>query len=301
MLLCSIIPETGKTGLPEKHLNSEVSMRPDISELEKRAASIRRRIIKLTGIKGVGHTGGSLSMVEIMTALYFHHMRVDPANTNWLARDRFILSKGHATPGYYSVLAERGFFSEEDLFSEYDEIDSRFQGHPDMHKTPGVDISSGSLGQGLSVGIGMALGIVRRGLDSKVYVVMGDGEIQEGQVWEALLYAGLHKVPNLIAIIDNNHLQLTARTGDIMDMNPIAEKIVGMGWRIFNCDGHDLEKLVNVIEEAKEHSSAGPCLIVAETIKGKGVSFIENRVEWHSRACNTAEMQAALKELEAKQ
>ncbi len=275
-------------------------MRTEISELEKRAVSIRRRIIKLTGMKGVGHTGGSLSMVEIMTALYFHHMRVDPSNPSWLERDRFVLSKGHATPGYYSVLAERGFFHEEELFSEYDEIDSRFQGHPDMHKTPGVDMSSGSLGQGLSVGIGMALGIARRGMKSKVYVLMGDGEIQEGQVWEALLYAGLQKVPNLIAIIDNNRLQLTAATGSIMDMTPIAEKAACMGWRVWNCDGHNLEQLVDTIEAAKERSAEGPCLIVADTIKGKGVSFIENRVEWHSRACNKAEMQAALKELETK-
>jgi transketolase len=268
------------------------------TELEALAKSIRRRIIKLTGTKGVGHTGGSLSMVEILTVLYFHAMRVDPYRPDWPERDRFILSKGHTTPGYYSALAERGFFREELLMAEYDEINSRFQGHPDMTKTPGVDMSTGSLGQGLSVGIGAALGAVKRGWPTTIFVLLGDGEMQEGQVWEAISYAGYHKVPRLVAILDNNGLQLTAPTSNVLDMTPASAKVAAFGWKTLECDGHDVSALVRTIDDAKTASTVGPVFVTANTVKGKGVSFIENKVEWHSKAPSKDEMLSALAELE---
>lgn len=271
---------------------------PDLHALRAHALSIRRRIVTLTGTKGMGHTGGSLSLVDICTALYFHAMNVDPARPDWPERDRFILSKGHATPGYYSVLAERGFFAEADLLAEYDEINGRFQGHPDRNKTPGVDMSTGSLGQGLSIGIGLALGAKRRGWPSLAYVLLGDGEMQEGQVWEAILFAGARRVPGLVAIVDNNGLQLTAPTPAILDGGPLGAKVAAFGWRVLECDGHDLAALVATLDEAKALAAAGPVFINARTIKGKGVSFIENRVEWHSKAPSREEMQRALKELE---
>jgi len=272
-------------------------MPPEIETLQKHALSIRRRIIRLTGTKGVGHTGGSLSIVEILTALYFDAMLVDPVNPGWEERDRFVLSKGHATPGYYSALAERGFFPEADLLADYDEINSRFQGHPDMTKTPGVDMSTGSLGQGLSAAIGIALGAAARNLPIRAFVLLGDGEMQEGQVWEAIMYAGAHRVRNLVAIVDNNRLQLTAPTAAITDLSPLGAKVEPFGWRTRECDGHDLAALTDVLRWAREEAASGPVLVVAATVKGKGVSFIENRVEWHSKACNPAEMEAALREL----
>jgi transketolase len=273
-------------------------MTDPVSDLDARAKSIRRRIITLTGTKGVGHTGGSLSMVEVLTVLYFRVMDVDPEKPRAETRDRFILSKGHATPGYYSALAERGFFPEAWLLDEYDELGGRFQGHPDMNKTPGVDMSTGSLGQGLSVGIGMALGTERRGLPSSVFVLMGDGEMQEGQVWEAILFAGLRKVPRLVAIVDNNGLQLTAPTPSILPLSPIREKVAAFGWNVMDCDGHDVRALSETLAEAKRQSAAGPVFVEARTVKGKGISFIEDRVEWHSKAPSKDEMARALKELE---
>jgi transketolase len=237
-------------------------------------------------------------MVEILTTLYFHAMRVDPARPDWPERDRFILSKGHATPGYYSVLAEAGFFPEAQLLVEYDECGGQFQGHPDMTKTPGVDMSTGSLGQGLSVGIGVALGAARRGWPTTTYVLMGDGEMQEGQVWEAIMLAGARRVPRLIAIVDNNRLQLTAPTPTIIDLNPIAPKVAAFGWHTLECNGHDLAELLATLDEAQTLAAAGPVFIVANTVKGKGVSFIENRVEWHSKAPSPDEMARALRELE---
>lgn len=273
----------------------------DIESLQGHALSIRRRIIRLTGTKGVGHTGGSLSIVEILTALYFDAMRVDPKNPRWEERDRFVLSKGHATPGYYSALAEVGFFNEADLLADYDEIDSRFQGHPDMTKTPGVDMSTGSLGQGLSAGIGIALGAMAQKLPVRAFVLLGDGEMQEGQVWEAIMYAGAHRVKHLVAIVDNNRLQLTAPTASITDLTPIGAKVEPFGWKTRECDGHNLADLTAALRWAREAAGDGPVMVVANTVKGKGVSFIENRVEWHSKACNQAEMAAALRELAEKE
>lgn len=271
---------------------------PDMNALRERAGNIRRRIVRLTGTKGVGHTGGSMSMADIMAVLYFHTLRVDPAAPGDPRRDRFILSKGHVTPGYYSTLCERGYFPEAALFEEYDEINGHFQGHPDMNKTPGVDMSTGSLGQGLSVGVGMALGLHRHGYDSRVFVMMGDGEMQEGQIWEAILYAGARKVRNLVAIVDNNALQLTAPTEQIVGMRNLAGRVAGFGWTTLECDGHDVEALVSTLDRGCEVAADGPVLIVANTVKGKGVSFMEGQVAWHSKACNATEMQAALKELE---
>lgn len=273
-------------------------MAADIKNLKQHALEIRKRIIRLTGTKGMGHTGGSLSMVEIMTALYFNTMKIDATNPEWNERDRFLLSKGHTTPGYYSCLAEAGFFSEEDLFEGYDEINSRFQGHPDMRKTPGVDMSTGSLGQGLSIAIGIAHAIAKQKLDSCSFVLMGDGEMQEGQVWEAIMYAGYKKVTNLVAIVDNNGLQLTSDTPSVISLAPLAEKLSAFGWKVWECDGHDVGALADVLDEAKEYSKQGPAFVIANTVKGKGISFIENRVEWHSKAPSKEEMKLALEELE---
>jgi transketolase len=265
---------------------------------ERHARSIRRRIIELTGKKGFGHIGGSMSIVEILTVLYSRTMKIDPKRPEWVERDRFILSKGHATPAYYSTLAEFGYFPEERLFEEYDEVNGHFQGHPDMTKTPGVDMTTGSLGQGLSAGIGMALGGAKRGWPTTVFVLLGDGEMQEGQVWEAVMYAGLRKTPHLVAILDNNRLQLTAVTKQILPMAPYDDKLTAFGWNVLNCDGHDLEALTVTLDEAKRLAADGPVFVIANTVKGKGVSFMENRVEWHSKACSKEEMMLALKELE---
>ncbi len=269
-----------------------------IQQLEQRALSIRKRIVRLTGTCGVGHTGGSMSLADILAALYFDVMEVSPETAADEGRDRFILSKGHCTPGYYSALVERGYSDEAELIDEYDRIDGRFQGHPDKNKVPGVDMSTGSLGQGLSVGIGMALGARMKGLDLRVYVVMGDGEMQEGQIWEGLLFAGSRQLPGVVAIVDNNQLQLSERTADVLSANDLHRRVAGLGWKTLVCDGHDMKDLVATLETAKDLAASGPVFVQANTVKGKGVSFMENQVGWHSKAPNKEEMLLALAELE---
>lgn len=268
-----------------------------MQNLHKEARKIRRLILETIGYAGAGHTGGSLSLVEIMTVLYFHGMNVDPKNPSWPSRDRCILSKGHSCAAWYCTLAEKGFFSHEKL-KEFDRIDGMLQGHPDMLKTPGVDISSGSLGQGLSVGIGMVLGAKALKETFYVYVILGDGELQEGQIWEAIMYAGFHKVPRLIAIVDYNKLQLTSPTDEILNLEPLAAKWRSFGWEIIECDGHDIDELTKTVDRAKERAATGPVVILAHTIKGYGVSFIAGRVEWHAKAPNREELEQALYELE---
>ncbi len=270
----------------------------NIQDLERKASKIRRMVIETIGNAGAGHTGGSLSWVEIGTVLFFRILKIDPGNPGWEERDRFILSKGHASPTLYCCLAERGYFPVEKL-KEFDRVNGMLQGHPDMRKTPGVDISTGALGQGLSVGIGMALGGRMRGLDFRVWVLLGDGEVQEGQVWEAASYAGFHKIGNLTAIIDYNRLQLCEFTDEILPVEEVGKCWEIMGWEVFHVDGHSIPALVEVMERVRSIKNA-PTLIIAHTVKGKGISFMENRVEWHSRPPNREEMEKALEELRKK-
>jgi transketolase len=268
-----------------------------IQDLKEKAREIRGLILETTHHAGCGHTGGSLSEADILTALYYHIMNIDPRYPRNPERDRFILSKGHATPGFYTTLAHRGFFDRKEL-KTFDELGSILQGHPDMHKTPGVDISTGSLGQGLSLGIGMRLEGQRRNLPYRVFVLMGDGESQEGQVWEAALYAGARKVKNLIAITDYNKVQLAAPVDQTLSLEPLGDKWRAFGWTVLECDGHDMEKLVETMEEACEKAEKGPVMIIAHTVKGKGVSFMEGDFRWHGKAPDDNEFAAALRELE---
>ena len=269
-----------------------------IAELAEIARQIRILILKTTHRAGCGHTGGSLSEADILTALYFKEMNIDPANPGWEDRDRFILSKGHSTPGYYAALAYRGYFDTAEL-DTFDELGSRLQGHPHMRETPGVDISSGSLGQGLSCGIGMARGGKAKGKDFAVYVLIGDGECQEGQIWEAAMYAGSHQTPRIIAIIDRNKVQLASKTSEAVNLEPFAEKWKSFGWKVFECDGHDMKSLVDSLELARAVSRTGPAVVVAHTVKGKGVSFMEGKWQWHGKAPNDEELTLAMKELGA--
>lgn len=269
----------------------------EVREWKQICRYVRKSIINTIAHAGAGHTGGSLSEVEILVALYFRLMRIDPHHPAKPDRDRFILSKGHSSPGYYCTLAQRGYFSE-DILREFDAIDSILQGHPCMRKTPGVDFSTGSLGQGISAGIGMCLGRNRRGLGFHVYVLCGDGEMQEGQNWEAILYAGTHKLTDLVVIVDYNKVQLSSTTPDGLDLEPFAEKWKVFGWNVLECDGHDIATVVQTLEEAREISQAGPVVVIAHTVKGKGVSFMEGKYEWHGKAPNEEERQQALAEID---
>jgi transketolase len=269
-----------------------------VSELQRLCGECRKLIINTTAHAGCGHTGGSLSEVEILVALYFKVMRIDPQNHRWAERDRFILSKGHATPGYYAILAMRGFFPVE-MLGEFDKINSHLQGHPCMNKTVGVDMSTGSLGQGLSAGIGMALGRDRRKWGFTVYVLLGDGEIQEGQIWEAAMYAGFHQVKGLVAILDYNRVQLAGKVPETLDVEPLADKWKAFRWQVKECDGHDMAQVVQTLEGAKALSwASGPVVVIAHTVKGKGVSFMEHQFKWHGRAPNAEERVQALAEIE---
>ncbi|MBN2051052.1 MAG: transketolase [Spirochaetales bacterium] len=267
-----------------------------VQKLEQTALKVRKVILRTTHHAGCGHTGGSLSEADILTALYFHILRIDPAYPRDPKRDRFILSKGHSTPGYYTALALRGFFPEEELLG-FDSLGSILQGHPDMHKTPGVDISTGSLGQGLSLGIGMALGGERNGYPYRVFVLLGDGESQEGQVWEAAQYAGSHRVKRIIGITDYNKVQLADNVKNTSDMEPLADKWKAFNWRVFQCDGHNMKDLLETLEQACTAAEEGPVMLLANTVKGKGVSFMEGTHAWHGKAPNDEEYKLALEEL----
>ncbi|MGQ9501383.1 MAG: transketolase [Anaerolineae bacterium] len=266
-----------------------------IEQLERQAQIIRRHIIHMIYTAQSGHPGGSLSATDIVTALYFHFIRVDPGNPQWPQRDRFILSKGHACPVWYAALAERGFFPIEEL-TTLRQIDGRLQGHPDMEKTPGVDISTGSLGHGLSAGIGMALGLKMDGYDARVYVVLGDGELNEGEIWEAAMAAAKFQLDNLIAFVDYNNLQLDGWCSDVMPIEPLCDKWRAFNWETFDIDGHSMQQIVDTIEAAQQVRGR-PSVIIAHTIKGKGVSFMENQCDWHGRAPNEEEYKRAMEEL----
>jgi len=267
---------------------------PDLAGLAYR---LRRGAIETLWRAQAGHPGGSLSVAEILAALYFRVMRVDPTDPDWPDRDRFILSKGHAAVIYYVALMERGYFSA-DILATYDQIGSVLQGHPDLH-TPGIDMASGSLGQGLSAGVGMALGARLDGRDHvRVFVLMGDGELQEGQVWEAVLSGAKYGLDNLVAIVDDNRVQLMGDTAAIMPVEPIPDKWRAFGWHVIQCDGHDPEAFIAACEAAKAVEGR-PSVIVANTVKGKGVSFMENTHLWHSALVSEEQMQQALSELDA--
>lgn len=266
-----------------------------LSTLKERAKIVRRHIIRMTAAAGSGHPGGSLSATDLLVALYFSKLRHDPANPKWPDRDRFHLSKGHCAPAWYAVLAEAGYFPVETLIT-LRKLGSPLQGHPDMKVTPGVEMSSGSLGQGLSVGVGMALAAKLDGRSWRTYVMIGDGECQEGQIWEAAMAAAHYKLDNLCAILDYNNLQIDGRVSEIMAIEPITDKWRAFGWHVINIDGHDFVQILAAYDEA-EKTKGRPSIIIAKTIKGKGVSFMENNVEWHGVAPNKELAEKALREL----
>jgi transketolase len=266
-----------------------------IDELKQMAAIIRCDIIDMICTAEAGHPGGSLSAADVVTALYFRLMQIDPERPDWPDRDRFILSKGHACPVWYAALAERGFFDKKHL-STLRRMGSILQGHPDMNKCPGIDMTAGSLGHGLSAGIGMALAGRLQGKDYHVWIVIGDGEIQEGSVWEAAMSAAKWQLDNLTAILDRNHLQNDYFVDDLMPIEPVADKWRAFGWKVVDIDGHKMEEIVPALEEAKAAKS-GPILILANTIKGKGVSYMENVCEWHGKAPCQEEADKALEEI----
>ena len=265
--------------------------------LQKTACKIRMGIIESTHAAKCGHPGGSLSSTEMLTYLYFKELNIDPKNPKWADRDRFVLSKGHIAPGLYATLANRGFFPVEDLLT-LRKIDSYLQGHPNMNMVPGVDMSTGSLGQGVSVATGMALGLKKQGKDARVYALLGDGEIQEGQVWEACMFAAHYKLDNLVVIVDNNGLQIDGNIADVMSPYPIVDKLLAFGFHTVAIDGHDFDQIEKALEEAKTVKGQ-PCAIVMSTTKGKGVSFMENKASWHGAAPNDEQYEIAMGELKA--
>ncbi|MBO8137697.1 MAG: transketolase [Desulfotomaculum sp.] len=266
-----------------------------LEELKEIAKVIRRDIITMLGEAGSGHPGGSLSAADIVTALYFEVMNINPEDPYWPDRDRFVLSKGHAAPVLYAALAERGCFDKDEL-KTLRKLGSRLQGHPDMKKLPGVDMSTGSLGQGLSAANGMALAGKLDKKDYRVYVLLGDGEIQEGQIWEAAMAASHYKLDNLTAFLDYNKMQIDGHINEVMSPEPVADKFRAFGWHVIEIDGHDMEQILNAVEEAKK-TSGRPTIIIAQTVKGKGVSFMENQVGWHGKAPSAEQVEEALKEL----
>ena len=266
------------------------------AELKKTANEVRKGIIKSTHAAKSGHPGGSLSAADVFTYLYFVELNVDPKNPKDENRDRFVLSKGHVAPGYYSTLAERGFFPKEDLLT-LRHVGSYLQGHPDMKKIPGVDMSSGSLGQGISAAVGMALAAKLQNKDYRTYTLLGDGEIQEGQVWEASMLAGHRKLDNLVVIVDNNNLQIDGKITDVNSPYPIDKKFEAFNFHVINIDGNDFEQIEAAFKEARE-TKGMPTAIIAKTIKGKGVSFMEDQAGWHGKAPNDEQYAQAMEELE---
>lgn len=270
-------------------------MTVDYNNLKSTASNIRQNIIKSVHAAGSGHPGGSLSAVEILTSLYFYKMNIDPADTQKPDRDKFILSKGHAAPVLYSTLAEKGYFDKE-LLLTLRKLGSILQGHPDMKRIPGVEMSTGSLGQGFSTSIGMALANKLDNSKSKVYVLLGDGEIQEGLVWEAAMSAAHYKLNNLTAILDYNGLQIDGKNEEVMNVSPVKEKFESFGWHVITVDGHDFDQIIHALDTADTIEDK-PTMIIAKTIKGKGVSFMENNPGWHGKAPTNDEIKIALNEL----
>lgn len=271
--------------------------RQQLLELKKKAGHIRKHIVESVFAANSGHPGGSLSAADLITVLYFDEMNIDPKNPLWPERDRFVLSKGHCAPAYYSALAMRGFFPEADLVT-LRRIDSYLEGHPSMRCVPGCDMSTGSLGQGISCAVGMAIAGKLDGKSYRVYSILGDGEIEEGQVWEAAMCAAHYKLDNLVAFVDHNGLQIDGKISDVMNPNPVGDKFAAFGWHVIAIDGHDLEAIKNALDEAKTVKGR-PTMIVAETVKGKGVSFMEGDYGWHGKAPNDEQAELALKEIDS--
>ena len=269
----------------------------ELKALRITACKVRMGIIEGVFHAKSGHPGGSLSAADVLTYLYFKRMRVDPSNPQWMERDRFVLSKGHAAPALYAVLAHKGFFPVEEL-QTLRHVGSRLQGHPNMNSVPGVDMSTGSLGQGVSTACGMAIGSKKKNLPGRVYTLLGDGEIEEGQVWEAFMFANYYKLDNLVVMIDNNNLQIDGPITDVMSPYPIGEKLAAFGFFVQEIDGHDFQAIETALDRA-EAEKGRPSAIVLKTVKGKGVSFMENEVDWHGKGPNEAEYHTAMDELTA--
>ena len=267
----------------------------DVKELENMAKEVRRGILEEVYNAQSGHPGGSLSVADILTVLYFNELNIDEKNPKWEDRDRMVLSKGHCSPALYSCLANRGFFPIEDL-KTFRKLDSYLQGHPDMNKIPGVDMTTGSLGQGLSAAVGMAITGKMDNKDYRVYCVLGDGEIEEGQIWEAAMSAKKYALDNLCVIVDNNHLQIDGTVEEVMSPYPIDEKFRSFGFEIIKIDGHNMQEILDAFEVAK-NVKGKPVCIIAKTIKGKGVSYMENQVGWHGKAPNEEQYRMAMDEL----
>lgn len=266
-------------------------------ELARKAAKARLLAIDAVYTAASGHPGGSLSCIDALTALYFNEMNIDPANPAWEDRDRFVLSKGHCTPALYAVLAVRGFFPETDL-KLFRSIKGHYSGHPDMCNVKGVDMSTGSLGQGLSTAVGMALAAKLKNKDYRTYAVCGDGELEEGQIWEALMAGAKWKLDNLCLFVDVNGLQIDGRTADVMPTEPLDKKFEAFGWNHIMIDGHNFDEILAALQKARETKGA-PTAILMKTVKGKGVSFMENQAGWHGKAPNAEQYAQAVSELEA--
>ena len=267
----------------------------DLEELKKIAKSVRVRILHMLTTAGSGHTGGSLSAADVAVAIYFSKMNFNPKDPAWKDRDRFILSKGHAAPLQYSIMAEAGYFPEETT-QTLRTTESPLQGHPCCKRLPGIEVSTGSLGQGLSVANGIALGLRLDNNPARVYCIMGDGEIQEGQVWEAAMTAAHYKIDNLCAVVDCNGLQIDGPVEKVMNIEPVFDKWKAFGWHVIDIDGHNMEQIVGALDEAND-TKGKPSVIIANTTKGKGVSFFENKVEYHGVAPSLEELEKAVKEI----
>jgi len=266
-----------------------------LSELKEKARQLRADILRMLAAAGSGHPGGSLSAADLLAYLYFYKMRHDPGNPNWRERDRFVLSKGHAAPVLYAALAEAGYFPKTDLDS-LRKFGSHLQGHPDMKRTPGVEFSTGSLGQGLSAANGMALAARLDGIDNRVYVLLGDGECEEGQVWEAAMTSVHYRLNRLTAFLDYNRLQIDGNVEDVISFKDPGSRFKSFGWNVLECDGHDIVAIDQAMTAAEDYKE-GPSLIILRTVKGKGVSFMENQAGWHGMAPKIEERDEGLKEL----
>ena len=267
----------------------------NVKALKKIALEVRKDIIEAVYSAKSGHPGGSLSIADILTVLYFNHMNIDEKKPDDPNRDRLVLSKGHACTALYSVLAEKGYFDKEDL-KTFRKLGSPLQGHPDMNKVPGIDMTSGSLGQGLSASVGMAIASKMNKAGCKIYCILGDGEIEEGQIWEAAMSASKYKLDNLCVILDNNNLQIDGEIEKVGGMNNITEKFLSFGFNVVNINGHNIDEIIDAITTAKQ-TKGKPTIIIAKTIKGKGVSFMENKAEWHGKAPSEEEYKLAMDEL----
>ncbi len=268
---------------------------PTLKELQGVACRLRVETLKMLNLAKSGHTGGSLSALDLLSVLFFHKMRHDPSNPAWEERDRFVLSKGHAAPALYACLAEAGYFPREDLRT-LRRLGSHLQGHPDMNKTPGVEVCTGSLGQGLSQANGLAMAARLAGRKSRVYTVLGDGELQEGQVWEAAMAAAHYGLDNLCALVDHNGLQIDGEVAKVMNVAPVGPKFLAFGWHVLEVDGHDLQAIAQALDNAEE-TSGQPTMIIARTVKGKGVPFFEHKASYHGVPPSDDELGRALEHL----